>query len=96
MAGADVVVTKPGGLTTAEAQALGRPLVLVKPAYAQEKGNESIVVERKAGVSVGARDAGRAALRLLGRPDELAAMGRASRSLANTGAAELIARDMLR
>jgi processive 1,2-diacylglycerol beta-glucosyltransferase len=95
MAGTDLVVTKPGGLTITEAQALGRPLVLVGPAYAQEKGNESIVIERKAGASAAARDAGRAALALLGRPQELARMGRASRGLANAGAAEIIVRDML-
>jgi len=38
-AASDVVVTKPGGLTTSEALAMGRPLVLTLPIPGQETGN---------------------------------------------------------
>ncbi|HSL72737.1 MAG TPA: glycosyltransferase [Longimicrobiales bacterium] len=36
---ADVVITKPGGLTTSEALAMGRPLVLTRPLPGHEEGN---------------------------------------------------------
>lgn len=39
IAAADLVVTKPGGLTTSEALALGRPLLLTRPIPGQEEGN---------------------------------------------------------
>ena len=35
----DVIVTKPGGLTITEVATLGKPLILLQPAAAQEKGN---------------------------------------------------------
>ncbi len=39
MAAADVVVTKPGGLTTSEALAMGRPLLLTRPTPGHEEAN---------------------------------------------------------
>lgn len=39
MAAADVVVTKPGGLTTSEALAIGRPLLLTRPIPGHETAN---------------------------------------------------------
>ncbi len=53
-AAADVIVTKPGGLSTAEALAVGRPLILTRPIPGQEEGN--IRVLRDAGVASEARD----------------------------------------
>lgn len=53
-AAADVIVTKPGGLSTAEALAVGRPLILTRPIPGQEEGN--IRVLRETGVAFKARD----------------------------------------
>lgn len=39
MAAADVVVTKPGGLSTSEALGLGRPLLLTRPIPGHEEAN---------------------------------------------------------
>src|SRR5262249_50714943 len=39
MAAANVIVTKPGGLTTSEALALGRPLLIANPLPGQEAAN---------------------------------------------------------
>ncbi|HEX9106693.1 MAG TPA: glycosyltransferase [Longimicrobiales bacterium] len=39
MAAADLVITKPGGLTTSEALAVGRPMLLTRPAPGHEEGN---------------------------------------------------------
>lgn len=43
MAAATVVVTKPGGLTSSEALALGRPLILTRPIPGHEAGNVRVL-----------------------------------------------------
>jgi processive 1,2-diacylglycerol beta-glucosyltransferase len=43
MTAADVVVTKPGGLTTTEALALGRPIVLTRPIPGHEEANVDVL-----------------------------------------------------
>ncbi|MDE2038959.1 MAG: glycosyltransferase [Elusimicrobia bacterium] len=50
MAAADLVVTKPGGLTTSEALACGTPLVMIDPIPGQETRNSDYVLENGAGV----------------------------------------------
>lgn len=50
MAAANVVITKPGGLTTSEALALGRPLVLSRAIPGQEEGNAAEIVRLGAGL----------------------------------------------
>jgi len=52
MATADLVLTKPGGLTTAEAMALGRPLLILNPIPGQESANSDFLLERGAAVKV--------------------------------------------
>lgn len=48
MHAADVLVTKPGGLTTSEALAAGTPLVLVRPLPGQEERNAKYLVSHGA------------------------------------------------
>jgi processive 1,2-diacylglycerol beta-glucosyltransferase len=50
MAAADLLVTKPGGLTTAEALARGLPMVLVNPIPGQEQRNADALLETGAAV----------------------------------------------
>ncbi|MCV9951664.1 MGDG synthase family glycosyltransferase [Paenibacillus sp. BT-177] len=45
MASADVLITKPGGLTTSEALALQLPMLLLKPQMGQEKDNASYLIQ---------------------------------------------------
>jgi processive 1,2-diacylglycerol beta-glucosyltransferase len=52
MAAADVVVSKPGGLTTSEALARGVPLVVVNPIPGQESRNSDYLLENGAAVKV--------------------------------------------
>ena len=47
-AAADLIVTKPGGLTTAEALAIGRPLLLTCPLPGHEMGNVSVLTANPA------------------------------------------------
>src|SRR5579884_2345081 len=48
MHASDVLITKPGGLTTAEALAAQVPLVLFKPLPGQEERNTRYLVQRRA------------------------------------------------
>ncbi|MCZ8514063.1 glycosyltransferase [Paenibacillus filicis] len=75
MAAADLLLTKPGGLTTTEAVTMGLPMLLVKPIPGQEEDNAEVLV--KAGVAARASDARglrEQLLELLGHPDALERM----------------------
>lgn len=48
MAVADLIITKPGGLTTSEALALGKPLCILNPIPGQEATNSDFLLERGA------------------------------------------------
>jgi processive 1,2-diacylglycerol beta-glucosyltransferase len=52
MAAADLILTKPGGLTTSEALAMGRPLVILSPIPGQEAANSDFLLEKGAAVKV--------------------------------------------
>ena len=52
MAAADLVISKPGGLTTSEALAMGKPLFIVNPIPGQEAANSDFLLERGAAVKV--------------------------------------------
>lgn len=52
MAVADLILTKPGGLTTSEALALGKPLFILNPIPGQEAANSDFLLERGAAVKV--------------------------------------------
>lgn len=93
---ADLIISKPGGLTTAEVLAKGKPMIVVSP-YA---GMEEMQVQRlsQAGVvKYGASVAETAALakRLLTHDDERQALSVAARSFGRPEAASVIARDVI-
>ena len=52
MACADLVVSKPGGLTTSECLARGAPLAIVNPIPGQESRNSDFLLENQAGVKL--------------------------------------------
>ena len=93
MASADLVVTKPGGLTISECMALGKPMLLISPIPGQEEHNASFLLE--AGAAWLAYDAIGLELkiaRLMSDRGKLAAMAAASHALGKPHAA----RDVLR
>ncbi len=49
---ADLIVSKPGGLTTSEALALGKPLFILNPIPGQEAANSDFLLERGAAAKV--------------------------------------------
>ncbi len=93
MDAADIIVTKPGGLTTAEALTKGLPIVIVNPIPGQEAMNTRFLL--KEGVAVKAGDPLEAAA-LIGdlwrNPDKLSSMRQAALKHAHPLSAERIAR----
>lgn len=90
MAVADLIVTKPGGLTTSEAMAMGRPLFILNPIPGQEAANSDFLLER--GAAAKANRVGDVAHRieqLLGSA-KLKDMAKAARSLGRPQAAKSV------
>ena len=96
MAAADLVVTKPGGLTVSECLALGRPMLLVSPIPGQEEHNAGFLMEQGAAWlaydAIGLRY--KVAL-LMREPQRLARMAACSRALGKPGAARAVLRHVL-
>lgn len=96
IAAADVVVSKPGGLTCSEALALGTPLLLTRPVPGQEQGNAGFL----AGAGAALRADDPAALRdaaaaLLADPARLAALRHAAARLGRPHAANAVLQGVL-
>jgi processive 1,2-diacylglycerol beta-glucosyltransferase len=52
MAVSDLVITKPGGLTSSESLAMGKPLFILNPIPGQEAANSDFLLERGAAAKV--------------------------------------------
>jgi processive 1,2-diacylglycerol beta-glucosyltransferase len=88
MACADLVITKPGGLTTSECLAMGLPMIINSPIPGQEERNADYLLEQ--GAALKACDAVTLEYRvglLLDHPQQLAAMRERARALGQPDAA---------
>jgi processive 1,2-diacylglycerol beta-glucosyltransferase len=91
----DLIITKPGGLTTSEVLALGKPLLIVNPIPGQEAANSDFLLERGAAAKVNRlEDLPFRVGQLLGSK-KLAEMGRAARKLGRPSAAADICREAI-
>jgi len=91
MACADLVITKPGGLTTSECLAMGLPMIVHSPIPGQEERNADFLLEQ--GAALKAIDEIAMAYRirqLAAQPDKLGVMSRQSRSLGRPHAARAV------
>jgi processive 1,2-diacylglycerol beta-glucosyltransferase len=88
VAEADVVVTKPGGLTVSECLAAGRPLVLVGAVPGQESLNQAWVTEQGAGLGCAPQDVGGVISDL--RETKLVAMAERARAIGAPHAADRV------
>jgi processive 1,2-diacylglycerol beta-glucosyltransferase len=96
MAVADLIITKPGGLTTSEALALGKPLFILNPIPGQEAANSDFLLERGAAVKVNrVEDLPFRIEKLLGSK-KLADMARAAKSLGRPQSAMTVCREVLK
>jgi len=90
MSVADLTISKPGGLTTAEALALGKPLFVLNPIPGQETANSDFLLERGAAAKANrVEDLPFRIDRLLGSA-KLNEMAAAARALGRPGAARAI------
>jgi processive 1,2-diacylglycerol beta-glucosyltransferase len=95
MAAADLVVTKPGGLTTTEALATGRPMLLFEAMPGQEAGIAEYFGRAGAALEIAAENAADTLGRLLGDPALMQGLVTRARELARPQAARAIAEDAL-
>lgn len=86
----DLIISKPGGLTTSEVLAVGKPLFIVSPIPGQEAANSDFLLERGAAAKVNrVEDLPFRIDQLLGTR-KLADMGRAARALGRPAAARQV------
>lgn len=93
MAVSDLLVSKAGGLTTAESLCRGLPVVIYRPIPGQEDANADFLVRHGAGRRAHTEaEVAPIITYLLEHPWELKAMGRQARQLGHPEAASTIAR----
>lgn len=90
MAVADLLITKPGGLTTSEAMAMGKPLFILNPIPGQEAANSDFLLERGAAAKVNSVDDLPFRLDQLLGSRKLAEMVRCAKSLGRPAAAAAV------
>ena len=96
MAVSDLLITKPGGLTSSEALAIGKPLFIINPIPGQEAANSDFLLERGAAAKVNrVEDLPYRIEQLLGSR-KLAEMARAAKALGRPRAAQDICHEVVR
>jgi processive 1,2-diacylglycerol beta-glucosyltransferase len=92
MRASDVVVTKPGGLTTSECLAAGKPMIIVRPTPGQEERNADYILEAGAALKARTPEMLRWKIeRLSKEPDRLGRLSCSARALGRPEAAAEIA-----
>ena len=90
---ASLAITKPGGMTTAEALAKNLPMIIVKPLPGQEMRNTNFLLEHGAAVRVNKlNDIGEIVESLLHEPQRLRAMQKAAKLQSKTQSSMEIAK----
>jgi processive 1,2-diacylglycerol beta-glucosyltransferase len=96
MAVADLIITKPGGLTTSEALALGKPIFILNPIPGQEAANSDFLLENGAAAKANrVEDLPFRLEKLLNTP-RLKEMAAAAKGLGRPKAASDVCRETLR
>lgn len=96
MRSSDLFIGKPGGLTTSEALACGLPMAVFSPIPGQEERNSDHLLEQGAGIRCNELTTLPFKLdRLLGQPEQLAAMSRAAAAMGRPDAARVVVQTLL-
>ena len=95
MAVSELVITKPGGLTTSEALAMGKPLFVLNPIPGQEAANSDFLLEHGAAAKANRLEDLPYRLEKLLNSPKLAEMAAAARALGKAGAARAICLEVL-
>lgn len=94
---ADLVVTKPGGLTTSECLAAGKPMILFDVLYGQEYWNTRYLVEGGAALQGGnIREIPQLAEKIIGSPDIYRRMSVSAKAMGKPGAGLAAAAQVLK
>jgi processive 1,2-diacylglycerol beta-glucosyltransferase len=96
MGAADLLVSKPGGMTSAEAMASGLPMAIYDPIPGQEERNSDQLLEK--GVAIKCNEIsilGYKVDRLLAEPERLKRMQTAARKMGRPNAAETVVQTLL-
>lgn len=95
MNAADILISKAGGLTSAEAMAMGIPMIIVDPIPGQESRNAEMIVEQRAGwKALDIANIGYKIKRIIEEPRLLEEAKAATAGLARPNAASDILRDV--
>lgn len=92
----DLLITKAGGLTTSEALALGKPLLIVDPIPGQETANCELLIKHGAAVQVVDRERIRQTIGRLLNSGRLATMASAAKALGKPRAAITIVGEIVK
>jgi processive 1,2-diacylglycerol beta-glucosyltransferase len=92
MAASDLIITKPGGLTTSEALALGKPLLIVNPLPGQEAANSDFLLEHGAAIKANRLEDLPYRLDHVLNPERLRKMARAAALVGKPQAADAVCR----
>ena len=96
MAAADLIIGKPGGLTTSEALAAGLPFAVVDPYPLQEEANANYLLEHGAGMRIDPLSTlDLKVSRFFGDRERRSSMSEAARRLGRPDAARLIVSELL-
>jgi processive 1,2-diacylglycerol beta-glucosyltransferase len=96
MDASDIVISKPGGLTTSEVLAKNKPMIVIDPIPGQEQRNCEYLLEAGAAVRLyEPEDAPYKAQMILADPGRLARMQKSAREISHPNAAREIVRDIL-
>ena len=96
MSVSDLIITKPGGLTTSEALAMGKPLFILNPIPGQEAANSDFLLERGAAAKVNRLEDLPFRIEQLIGSKRLKEMARAAKELGHPSAAQDICREVIR
>ena len=96
MAIADLIITKPGGLTSSEAMALGKPLFILNPIPGQEAANSDFLLERGAAVKANRVEDLPYRLEQLLAGKKLSEMSRAAKTIGRPSAAIEVCREVVK
>ncbi|HEX3626982.1 MAG TPA: glycosyltransferase [Verrucomicrobiae bacterium] len=95
MAIAELIITKPGGLTTSEALAMGKPLFILNPIPGQEAANSDFLLERGAAAKANRVEDLPFRVEQLTGSKKLSEMARAAKAIGRPQAAQAICGEVL-
>jgi len=92
---ADLILTKPGGLTSSEALALGKPLFILDPIPGQEAANSDFLLERGAAAKVNRMEDLPFRIEQLLGSKKISEMAKAAKKLGRLKSAEAVCSEVL-